>query len=61
MQSAVDVNAGANLSIAPNGEEITIEKYTSIVDEAIAADAEVCAVIASKRRLDLCTASNFSE
>jgi hypothetical protein len=61
MEGGIDVNARRNLSIVPNGDEVTVKKHTSIVDKSIATDADVYTVIASKRRLDLGTAPNLSK
>jgi len=59
MEGGIDVNARPNLSIVPDGDEVTVKKHASIVDKSTATNADVCTVIASKRRLDLGTASNF--
>jgi hypothetical protein len=41
MECCVDMNARPNLSIVPDGNEITVEEHAPVVDEPIATDADV--------------------
>ena len=61
MQGSVDVNSRPNLSIIPDDDEVAVKEDTSIVDEPVATNAHVYAVIAHERGLDLCAAPDLSE
>jgi len=55
------VNTRPNLHVISDGDEITVKKNTSIVDEPIAPDADVYAVVSTEWRLNLRAATDLTE
>src|SRR5215469_8046780 len=61
MKSGIDVNARSNLRIFTNADEVTVKEHTPVIDEPISTDADVDAVVAGERRLDLCAVPDMSK
>jgi len=43
------MNAGPNLSVVPNDDEITVKEHTSLVDEPVFPNTDVYALVATER------------
>ena len=61
MERRVDMDSWSDLSIIANFDEIAVQEHAPVVDEPIAADADVLTVVTAEGRLELSAVTDTTQ
>jgi hypothetical protein len=61
MKCRVDMDSWPDLSIIANFDEIAVQEHAPVIDEPVAVEADVPAVVAAEGRLELSAATDATQ
>jgi len=61
MKCRVDMDSWPDLSIIPNFDEIAVQEHAPVINQPVAAEADVPAVVAAEGRLELSAATDATQ